>query len=162
MGRRIFPTRHSRRTVSHQGSSTRLCRDHRGSSRSAHTCSNRIGLIMSTRRKAGIALIAVTLALSACSRHGTGPKEYSVTNDTGLGSTGSTASTRVPPTGTGGSNSTGATNSGAVGSSTASTPAPSGPQEKVDQRGNTPPGVSRDGAGPAGGAIVDPSGVTKK
>jgi hypothetical protein len=88
-----------------------------------------------------------------------------VTNDTGLGSAGSTASTRVPPPiGQGGTNpSTGATTSGASGRSDgASTPAPSGPQEKVDQRGNTPPGVSRDGAGPAGGAIVDPSGVTKK
>jgi hypothetical protein len=35
----------------------------------------------------------------------------------------------------------------------------SGPGEKENQRGNTPPGMSRDGAGPLGGAIVDPSGA---
>lgn len=34
-----------------------------------------------------------------------------------------------------------------------------GPNEKEKQRGNTPPGMSRDGAGPLGGAIVDPSGA---
>jgi hypothetical protein len=34
-----------------------------------------------------------------------------------------------------------------------------GPGEKENQRGNTPPGMSRDGAGPAGGAIVDPTGA---
>ncbi len=105
----------------------------------------------------------MTLALSACSRYGTGPKEYSVTNDTGLGSTGSTAATRVPPSSQGVAGASGATTSGSGtgGSNAASTPAPPGPQEKEAQRGNTPPGVSRDGAGPAGGAILDPSGVTK-
>lgn len=55
----------------------------------------------------------------------------------------------------------GATTTGA-GGSTASTPAPSGPGEKENQRGNTPPGVSRDGAGPAAGAIVDPTGAVTK
>ena len=34
-----------------------------------------------------------------------------------------------------------------------------GPSEKEQQRGNPPPGMSRDGAGPAGGAILDPSGA---
>jgi hypothetical protein len=34
-----------------------------------------------------------------------------------------------------------------------------GPNEKEDQRGNTPPGKSRDGAGPAAGAILDPTGA---
>jgi hypothetical protein len=34
-----------------------------------------------------------------------------------------------------------------------------GTSEKENQRGNTPPGLSRDGAGPAGGALVDPTGA---
>jgi hypothetical protein len=42
---------------------------------------------------------------------------------------------------------------GAVGGSTGS------PGEKENQRGNTPPGTSRDGQGPAAGAIVDPTGA---
>ena len=33
--------------------------------------------------------------------------------------------------------------------------------EPKEPRGNTPPGVSRDGSKPAEGAIVDPAGVTK-
>ena len=37
--------------------------------------------------------------------------------------------------------------------------APEGPHEA--ERGNTPPGKSRAGQGPASGAIVDPAGVTR-
>jgi hypothetical protein len=37
----------------------------------------------------------------------------------------------------------------------------SGPGEKEKQRGNTPPGMSRDGAGPAGGAIIAPATGTR-
>ena len=37
------------------------------------------------------------------------------------------------------------------------------PQDKdKDKRGNTPPGTDRSGGTPASGAIVDPSGVTRK
>jgi len=35
-------------------------------------------------------------------------------------------------------------------------------KDKEEKRGNTPPGKSRAGDGPAEGAIVDPAGVTKK
>ena len=36
-----------------------------------------------------------------------------------------------------------------------------GPEEK-EQRGNTPPGMDRDGHGPAAGAIVDPTGAATR
>lgn len=57
------------------------------------------------------------------------------------------------------------TNSGSVtvpagtGGTTGSGSGSAGAGEKDKQRGNTPPGMSRDGQGPAGGAIVDPSGA---
>ena len=51
---------------------------------------------------------------------------------------------------------TGGTTSGAGGA--VGGPAGS-PGEKENQRGNTPPGISRDGQGPAAGAIVDPTGA---
>ena len=35
-------------------------------------------------------------------------------------------------------------------------------KDKGEKRGNTPPGKSRAGEGPAEGAIVDPAGITKK
>jgi hypothetical protein len=54
------------------------------------------------------------------------------------------------------------TTTGSASGSVAGQSAPAGPSEKEQQRGNTPPGVSRDGQGPAAGAIVDPAGVTKK
>jgi hypothetical protein len=47
----------------------------------------------------------------------------------------------------------------ATGGTTGNGSGTSGPNEKEKQRGNTPPGMSRDGAGPAGGAIVDPAGA---
>jgi hypothetical protein len=53
----------------------------------------------------------------------------------------------------------GATGSGAYGVVPS---APPGPHEEKDQRGNTPPGMSRDGLGPAGGAIIDPTGAATR
>ena len=47
----------------------------------------------------------------------------------------------------------------AAGGTTGSGGGSAGPSEKENQRGNTPPGMSRDGAGPLGGAIVDPTGA---
>jgi hypothetical protein len=116
---------------------------------------------MSNRSVAGGIVLAGTLVLGACSGFGSGPREYSVTNDTGLGATAETAG----GTGAGSKDrerAKGGTSSGASGSTSASTPAPAGPGEKPDQRGNTPPGVSRDGQGPLGGAIVDPTGSVTK
>jgi hypothetical protein len=46
---------------------------------------------------------------------------------------------------------------GGAGGTVGGTASPTGEKEK--QRGNTPPGTSRDGQGPAAGAIVDPSGA---
>ena len=57
-------------------------------------------------------------------------------------------------TGTGATISSG---SGAGQSAPASSEAPD-----KEQRGNTPPGISRDGARPAEGAIVDPTGAATK
>jgi hypothetical protein len=110
---------------------------------------------------AGAIVVIVSLAVSACASYGTGPAEYSTTNDTGFGATGGT---EAGGSVSGGKDKAarGGTMSGAGGSTSASTPAPSGPGEKEDQRGNTPPGVSRDGAGPAAGAIVDPTGSVTK
>jgi hypothetical protein len=116
-------------------------------------------------------VVGLALALGACSGYGFGPKEYAVTNDTGLGNDAGIGASNS--TGAGGTTSSitekdqkdrarGGTMSGAGGSTSASTPAPAGPGEKTDQRGNTPPGVSRDGQGPMGGAIVDPAGAVTK
>jgi hypothetical protein len=117
---------------------------------------------MSNCMARAILVAGVALAIGACSNHGFGPKEYAVTNDTGLGATtgaaagGSASGAKEKEPARGG------TTSGAGGSTSASTPAPAGPSEKPEQRGNTPPGVSRDGQGPLGGAIVDPAGVVTK
>jgi hypothetical protein len=109
-----------------------------------------------------IVVAGVGLALGACSNHGVGPKEYAVTNDTGVGATSGTAAGGAASGSKEKEPARGGTTSGAGGSTSASTPAPAGPGEKPEQRGNTPPGVSRDGQGPLGGAIVDPSGVVTK
>jgi len=122
---------------------------------------------MSNRRIAGALAIIGSLALGACSAYGTGPKEYSVTNDTGLGATGGAAASGSLSDASADKDQNkagarGGTAASAGGSTAASTPAPSGPGEKADQRGNTPPGKSRDGAGPLEGAIVDPTGSVTK
>ena len=92
---------------------------------------------MSHRNAAGATLILGMLALGACSTqpaHGPGGIAY----DTQL----------LPPS------AAGSTLSGAGGSV-------SGGAEPVqkEQRGNTPPGMDRDGHGPAAGAILDPTGA---
>ena len=92
---------------------------------------------MPHRNLACAALIISALALSACSTpttHGAGGIAY----DTQF----------MPPT------AAGSTMSGAGGSV-------SGGAEPVqkEQRGNTPPGMDRDGHGPAAGAILDPTGA---
>lgn len=56
---------------------------------------------------------------------------------------------------------TGATESNAGGSVSGGMP-PTAEPEKEQQRGNTRPGVDRDGHGPAAGAIVDPTGAATK
>ena len=126
---------------------------------------------MSNCSARSIVVIGLALALGACSGYGFGPKEYAVTNDTGLGNDvaiGASSNTGAGGTASGSTEkdqkerARGGTMSGAGGSTSASTPAPAGPGEKPDQRGNTPPGVSRDGQGPMGGAIVDPAGAVTK
>jgi len=120
---------------------------------------------MANRRIAGALAIVGSLALGACS-YGTGPKEFSVTNDTGLCASNGMAAGGAVSDGSSDSKTKagarGGTTGSAGGSTAASTPAPSGPGEKSDQRGNTPPGKSRDGAGPLEGAIVDPTGSVTK
>jgi len=122
---------------------------------------------MSNFRGRSILIAGVVLTLGACSGYGFGPKEYAVTNDTGLandavGASNSTAAGGSTSGSTDKDKPRGGTTGSAGGSTAASTPAPAGPGEKPDQRGNTPPGVSRDGQGPMGGAIVDPAGAVTK
>ena len=61
---------------------------------------------------------------------------------------------------TGSSQSVGATGGPAGG--TVSGFAPESPQGEKEQRGNTPPGLDRNGHGPAAGAIVDPTGAATR
>jgi hypothetical protein len=125
---------------------------------------------MSNCTARSIVIAGVALTLGACSGYGFGPKEYAVTNDTGLANDVAVGASSSTAAGASASGSTdkdkekprGRTAGSAGGSTAASTPAPSGPGEKADQRGNTPPGVSRDGQGPMGGAIVDPAGAVTK
>jgi hypothetical protein len=49
-----------------------------------------------------------------------------------------------------------------TGSAGIGAPDAGGAKSGDDKRGNTPPGTSRGGDAPASGAIVDPSGVTKR
>ena len=88
---------------------------------------------MAIRNAATAFVLTVSLGLAGCATHGPGGIAYD---------------TYSAP-------STGATVGGAGGSVSGGT-SPSGHKE---QRGNTPPGLDRDGHGPAAGAIVDPTGV---
>jgi hypothetical protein len=102
---------------------------------------------MNPRGAAAVLTVLLALPLSACSVAAT---SADATTDGAIsGSKAVTIPTEsgnvAVPAGTGGTMGSG--------SGTA------GPGEKENQRGNTPPGMSRDGAGPAGGAIVDPSGA---
>jgi hypothetical protein len=93
------------------------------------------------RNAAGAMLIVSVLALGACSTHTThGPG--GVAYDTQL----------APVT------ATGSTMTGAGGSVSGGTAEPA----EKDKRGNTPPGMDRDGHGPAAGAIIDPTGAATR
>jgi hypothetical protein len=106
---------------------------------------------MSNRCTAAALAAILGLVITGCSAAVTGGDAPTATSSerSGPGTTGTTGTTGASspsvPAATGGTTSSG---SGAT-----------GPGEKEGQRGNTPPGVSRDGAGPAAGAIVDPSGA---
>ena len=80
-------------------------------------------------------LAALPLLISACAAHGPGDIAYDAHG--------------------GGTHATGATMSGASGSVSGGTTEENGKAK----RGNTPPGVDRDGHGPAAGAIIDPTGA---
>jgi hypothetical protein len=88
-------------------------------------------------KSATISVCLLVIGLTGCITHGPGEVAYS-TRDT---------------------ESVGATVGGAGGSISGSQPAAG---EKEKQRGNTPPGVDRDGHGPATGAIVDPTGAATR
>ena len=84
----------------------------------------------------GVALAIGTIAsgMSGCTMsHGPGGVAYSHSDSPSVGVTGGAAG-------------------GAV----------SGSQPEKEKRGNTPPGLDRDGHGPAAGAIVDPTGAATR
>lgn len=96
-----------------------------------------------------VGLIGIAAAMSACSWAGTG----SVNQATGDNAIIKDSETRAK-------GATGGTSDGAGGAIGTTTPA-TVPAEK-EQRGNAPPGVDRDGHGPAAGAIVDPTGAATR
>ena len=102
---------------------------------------------MSNRYLAATLAVALGSLVTACSAAGpraNAPSESPITANTVTVPTDS-GNVAVPA-------GTGATMGSGGGAAT-------GPGEKENQRGNTPPGMSRDGAGPLGGAIVDPAGA---
>ena len=91
---------------------------------------------MSTRRIAAGLLVVSATGLGACSAYGPGGVPYSTRgSDSAIGATTGTASGAVSGGGT---------------------------TEKKEPRANTPPGMDRDGHGPATGAIVDPTGAATR
>jgi hypothetical protein len=80
-----------------------------------------------------IGVVALVMGMAGCITHAPGGIAYSTRDSENVG----------------------ATTSGAGGMISGSGPAAVDKQ----QRGNTPPGVDRDGHGPAAGAIVDPTGA---
>lgn len=91
-----------------------------------------------TCKAIGAIVVAASLTFVAgCISHGPEGVAYSTGNSQSVGAIGGNAA-------------------GAVGGS-----GPTEPQEK-EQRGNTPPGLDRDGHGPATGAIVDPTGAATR
>jgi len=80
-------------------------------------------------------LATLALVISACAAHGPGGIAYDAHSS--------------------GTQATGATMSGGSGSVLGGATEEAG----KEKRGNTPPGVDRDGHGPAAGAIVDPTGA---
>ena len=89
-------------------------------------------------KTAATSVVIVAIGLAGCVAHGPGEVAYSTRDTENVGATGSTA---------------GGTISGS-----------SARSDKGDkpERGNTPPGVDRDGHGPAAGAIVDPTGAATR
>ena len=85
----------------------------------------------------GLAVIIIAGVLSGCISHGPGGVAYSTRDATSVGAT---------------SGAGGGSLSGSV----------SAPQGEKEQRGNTPPGLDRDGHGPAAGAILDPTGAATR
>ena len=92
-------------------------------------------------RQLGVACVAA--ALAGCMSHGPGGVAYS-RGDTNVGDT-----------------NVGGTSGAAGGTVSGGSVRAAEPAEK-EQRGNTPPGVDRDGHGPAAGAIVDPTGAATR
>jgi hypothetical protein len=84
-----------------------------------------------------IGVVALVLGMAGCITHAPGGVAYSSRDSENVGAT--------------------ATGAGGMISGSDST-APDNKQ----QRGNTPPGVDRDGHGPAAGAIVDPTGAVTR
>jgi hypothetical protein len=102
-----------------------------------------------TRRVTAALAIVFGSLVTACSAAGTAatvPAETTSTNPV-------TGAVTIP------TDSGNVTVPAATGGTTGTAGGTTGPSEKEKQRGNTPPGMSRDGAGPAAGAIVDPSGA---
>lgn len=94
-----------------------------------------------TRRALGALMFAATAAaMGGCISHGPGGVAYS---------TGTPAANVGSTTESGGGSIMG---SGMV----------EPPQGEKEQRGNTPPGLDRDGHGPAAGAILDPTGAATR
>jgi hypothetical protein len=102
---------------------------------------------MSKRRSSAAVAVVLGLVVTACSA---GP----VMNSTDAGAR-APAESSAPGAGSA-TRDTGGTIGGA-GGAVGGGASPTG--EKEQQRGNTPPGTSRDGQGPAAGAIVDPTGA---
>lgn len=92
----------------------------------------------SSGKTVGIALIAA-LAIAGCASQNAG--NVSPLNSGAQSGTGETAGSMEGTVSGGGS------------------PASSPSASDKEQRGNTPPGLDRDGHGPASGAIVDPTGA---
>jgi hypothetical protein len=92
-------------------------------------------------RTATTAVFIVALGVAGCVAHGPGEVAYSI-RDNSIGDT----------------ENVGATTSGGGGTVSGSARTDKG----KDERGNTPPGMDRDGHGPAAGAIVDPTGAATR
>jgi hypothetical protein len=84
-----------------------------------------------------IGAVALVIGMAGCITHAPGGLAYSTRDSENVGATTSGA--------------------GGVISGSDSTPT-----DDKQQRGNTPPGVDRDGHGPAAGAIVDPTGAVTR
>ena len=92
-----------------------------------------------TCKAIGALILAASLtSMAGCISHGPDGVAYSTGSPQSVGATGGSAG-------------------GAV-----SGFAPEQPQGEKEQRGNTPPGLDRDGHGPAAGAIVDPTGAATR